>query len=400
MNGPTPAGLWSRTFVVLCLLGFCSGFATAPYLSLLPVYVEADLARQPLFTAYLRSLALVLSGVFAIVGGRLADLLGLKTTALLGLAGGILTGLVFHSSHVAVLFALVLIIGAATGPWSTAGQGYLIASAGPSRLGLGGALYFLSGNAGNSLGSLCTGIVKETWSFPQLGSIMSVIMAGVVVAGAVLLPSTRVARVVQPPRQRLALWVSYRPLLAHRNVHLLVGLRFAITSFWGMATLVLPLLVFRVSGSAATAAYYGAVSLAAAAICQLLIGVIRDRLGRTAPLIVSSLGIVAASACLALSTDSVGGLFVFGTALTAAAWAVSTLVPALIDEIAGADEKNRLIGLGHMVWSGAMVTGSLMGGLLVEVGAQLPFVVGTVNASIGTACIWRLCVRLDREAVV
>ena len=397
MNGPTPHGLWSRTFVVLCFLGFCSGFATAPYLSLLPVYVEADLARQPLFTACLRSLALVLSGVLAIVGGRLADVLGLKTTALLGLAGAMLTGLVFHTGHVAVLLALVLVIGAATGPWSTAGQGYLIVSAGPSRLGLGGALYFLSGTAGNSLGSLCTGMVKETWSFAQLGSAMSMIMAGVAIAGAVLLPPTRAPRAADGQPQRLALWASYRPLLSARNVHLLIGLRLSITSFWGMATLVLPLLIFRVSGSVATAAYYGAVSLAVAAACQLLIGLLRDRYGRTAPLLVASLGIVVSAACLALSTESVQGLFVFGTTLTATAWAVSTLVPALIDEVAGADEKNRLVGLGHMVWSGAMVAGSLVGGLLVEISPQLPFVIGSFNASVGTACIWRLCVRLDGD---
>ena len=369
----------------------------APYQSLLPVYVEADLARQPLFTAYLRSVALLLGGAFAIVGGRLADLLGLKTTALLGMAGGILTGVIFHSSHVGVLTALVFVAGAASGLWSTAGQGYLIASAGPSRLGLGGALYFLSGTAGNSVGSLCAGLVKESWSFPQLGTAMSLIMAGVVVTGAVLLPSTRTPGVVDAPRQRLALWASYRPLLSRRSVHLLVGMRFAITSFWGMATLVLPLLIFRVSGSVATAAYYGAVSLAAAAACQLLIGLARDHYGRTAPLVVSSLGIVVSAACLAFSSESVQGLFVFGTTLTATAWAVSTLVPALIDEVAAADEKNRLVGLGHMVWSGAMVAGSLVGGFLVELDSQLPFVLGTVNASIGTACVWRLCVLLDRD---
>jgi MFS family permease len=164
-----------------------------------------------------------------------------------------------------------------------------------------------------------------------------------------------------------------------------------------MATLVLPLLIFRVSGSVATAAYYGAVSLAVAAACQLLIGVLRDRYGRTAPLLIASLGIVVSAACLALSTESVHGLFVFGTTLTATAWAVSTLVPALIDEVAGADEKNRLVGLGHMVWSGAMVAGSLVGGILVEVSPQLPFVVGIFNAAVGTACIWRLCVRLDGD---
>ncbi|MFP6642789.1 MAG: MFS transporter [Candidatus Latescibacterota bacterium] len=397
-GGPTPAGLWSRTFVVLCLLGFCNGFATAPYQSLLPVYVEADLGRLPLFTAYLRSLTLILGGIFAIVGGRLADVLGLKTTLLLGLAGAGLTGFVFHTHAVVTLTLLILVIGAAAGPWSTAGQSYLIAAAGPSRLGLGGALYFLSGTAGNSVGAFCTGMVKQSWSFPRLGTTMALIMGGVFVAGLLLLPSTHVARAVDTPRERLALWASYRPLMTQRNVHLLMGLRLSITSFWGMATLVLPLLVYRASQSAATAAYYGAVSLAAAAACQLLTGLLRDRFGRTVPLIVSALGIVVSSAALALYTDSVPGLFIFGTALTATAWAVSTLVPALIAEVAEESEKNRLVGLGHMVWSGAMVIGSIIGGILVEVGPHLPFVLGVVHAAVGTLCIWRLCVRLDAHA--
>jgi MFS family permease len=177
-----------------------------------------------------------------------------------------------------------------------------------------------------------------------------------------------------------------------------MGLRLSITSFWGMATLVLPLLVYRASQSAATAAYFGAVSLAVAAAGQLLTGLLRDRYGRTAPLIISGLGIVASSACLAFHTDSVPGLFVFGTALTATAWAVSTLVPALIAEVAEQDENNRLVGLGHMVWSGAMVAGSIIGGILVEIGPHLPFVLGVVHASVGTVCIWRLCTRLDTGA--
>ena len=139
-------------------------------------------------------------------------------------------------------------------------------------------------------------------------------------------------------------------------------------------------------------------SLAVAAACQLLTGLLRDRFGRTVPLIVSALGIVVSSAALALYTDSVPELFIFGTALTATAWAVSTLVPALIAEVAEESEKNRLVGLGHMVWSGAMVIGSIIGGILVEVGPHLPFVLGVVHAAVGTLCIWRLCVRLDAHA--
>ena len=73
-------------------------------------------------------------------------------------------------------------------------------------------------------------------------------------------------------------------------------------------------------------------------------------------------------------------------------------MPALIAEVAEETENNRLVGLGHMVWSGAMVTGSIIGGILVEIGPHLPFVLGVVHASVGTVCIWRLCARLDTGA--
>ena len=393
-TGPAPVGLWSRAFVVLCGLSFLGGFATAPYHSLLPVYVDADLGRLAVFTGYLRAVALALGGIFAIVAGRLCDLLGLKVTLLLGLAGSAVTGLVFHTGDVLLLTLLALVAGSAGGPLSTSGQSYLIAAAGPARLGLGGALYFLSSTLGQSAGNLSTGLVKEDWSFGEIGTAMALLSAAVVLAGILLLPSTPVR---ETPRAapRLALWSSYRPLLAQPNVHLLVGLRLTITGFWGMASLALPLLVYRASGSAATAAFYGSVSLAVAAAGQLLTGLLRDRFGRTRPLVLSAAGIVASAVGLAFGTGSVTALFLLGTALSTTAWAVSVLVPGLIDEVATAEERNRLVGLGHMVWSGAMVTGSVAGGWLVEVAPHLPFAVGAVSSTVGALCLWRLCARLD-----
>ena len=47
------------------------------------------------------------------------------------------------------------------------------------------------------------------------------------------------------------------------------------------------------------------------------------------------------------------------------------------------------------VLSAAMVSGSLLGGVLIEIGSHLPFVVGVASSSVGTLCIWRLCTRLD-----
>ena len=390
---PVAPGLASRSFAVLCAVSFLSHFTAAPFATLLPVYVEADVGARPLFTGYLRTLMFALGGVFAVVGGRLCDLFGLKPMLLVGLAGSIAAGLAFQSTDFRILTFFVLLAGIAAGPMSAAGQSYLIASAGSERLGLGGALFFLTFTLGSSAGSLCTGLVKPLWSFQQIGAVMAVAAAAVVLAAMLLLPD-----ISGPPRgrEKLSLWRAYRPLLRRREVHLLVGMRLGITSFWGMAILVLPLLVFRVSGSAAAAAWYGAVSLAAAAVCQVAAGWLRDRYGRTRPLLVSAAGVAACALCLGFGAGSLTWLFLFGTGLAAAAWGVSVLVPGLIDEVAPAAEKNRLVGLGHLAWSAAMALGGLAGGLLVEVDPGLPFFTGAVLSLAGGACLYGLCRRLDR----
>ncbi|MCY3668758.1 MAG: MFS transporter, partial [Gemmatimonadetes bacterium] len=183
------------------------------------------------------------------------------------------------------------------------------------------------------------------------------------------------------------------------NVHLLLSLRLTITTFWGMATLALPLLIYRVSESEALPAYFAAVSLVAAACCQLSVGYLNDRLGRTAPLLSSASGVFLSALGLALWHDSLVGLFVCGTALTATAWAVSTLIPRLINDVAAPEEKNRLVGLGHFAWSGSMVVGSLLGGYLIEINAALPFYLGTALTALGALGAFGLCRRLDGTGV-
>ena len=399
-NGSTAEGpgdgLLGRTFLVLCLIYFLNSFVIAPFSALFPVYVEADLERLPWFTGYLRGLMLALGGIFAVVGGRLCDLLGLKITLLIGLAGSLVTGLVFRAADPLLLTLLLFGMGIGTGPWSAAGQSYLITSVHARRLGLGGAIYFLSNTAGHSLGSLATGLVKDQWTFPQIGSAMTAALVGVFLLAILLLPGGR-PTTPAGPRPPLALWSAYRPLFKRREVHLLIGLRYMITSFWGMASLLMPLLIYRVSNSEAMPAYYASLSLAVAAPCQLLTGFLCDRIGRFWPLLVSAAGIALSGLGLALFWTSLPALFFFGTSLTGTAWAVSTLIPKMINDVAEPDEKNRLVGLGHLVWSAAMVTGSVVGGILVEVHSSVPFFTGAALATGGTLAAWRLCVRLDSQ---
>ena len=388
----------SRAFLALCLIYLLDSFLSAPFQALFPVYIEADLARPPWFTGYLRGLMLLLGGIFAVVAGRLCDRFGRKPTLMIGLVGSALTGLVFRTADPWGLSCLVLAMGAANGPWSTAGQSILIAAVTPARLGLGSALYFLSNTLGNALGSLCTGLVKTTYSFAQIGAAMSIGMVAVIALALVLLPSDAPAPTAAQTT-RLNTWAAYRPLLGRGNVHLLLSLRLTITTFWGMATLALPLLIYRVGQSEALPAYFAAASLVAAACCQLGVGYLNDRLGRTAPLIGSAAGVFLSALGLCFLHDSLVGLFACGTALTATAWAVSTLIPRLINDIAASEEKNRLVGLGHLAWSGSMVVGSLIGGYLIEINAALPFYVGAALSALGALGALGLCRRLDDAGV-
>ena len=373
------AGLLSRTFVVLCLVYFLNSFLSSPFSALFPVYIEADLARPPWFTGYLRGLMLLLGGIFAVVAGRFCDRFGLKMTLIIGLAGSALTGLVFRTGDPVGLSLLLFMMGAAKlGPWSTAGQSILIRAVKPTHLGLGGALYFLSNTLGNSLGSLCTGLIKTDWSFAQIGVVMSVGMLGVIALAGLFLPGDRTPVERAKMAESESLWAAYKPLLARGEIWLLLSLRLTITTFWGMATLAMPLLIYRVAQSESMAAYFAAVSLVVAAACQLGAGVLNDRLGHEKPLLISAAGICLSAVGMAFFHDSLTGLFICGTALTGTAWAVSTLVPKLINDVAAADEKNRVVGLGHMAWSTSMVSGSLIGGYPVDLHPASPFATARV----------------------
>tara|TARA_B100001250_G_scaffold412863_1_gene445243 strand:- start:3554 stop:4771 length:1218 start_codon:yes stop_codon:yes gene_type:complete len=391
------SGLLSRSFVVLCAVYFLNSFLSSPFSALFPVYVEADLARPSWFTGYLKGMMLFLGGIFAISAGRLCDKFGQKFTLILGLLGSSFGGLVFHTSDPSGLTMMLIVMGASSGPWSTAGQSMLIHSVRPAYLGIGSGLYFLSNTLGNAFGSLCTGWLKTTWSFPEIGTVTFgglLVLTGLAIA---FIPPMRLStnQTTGNNVKGESTWTAYKPLLIRKDIWLLLSLRLTITTFWGMATLAIPLLIYRISNNESLPAYFAAISLVVAAIFQLGIGLISDRAGYKIPLIVSAIGIFISTMGLALFPTSLFGIFVYGTFLTGTAWAVSTLVPKLINEIATSNERNRVVGLGHLAWSISMFSGNLIGGYLIDIYAGLPFVAGCALTTLGTIFSWRLCRHLD-----
>jgi MFS family permease len=194
-----------------------------------------------------------------------------------------------------------------------------------------------------------------------------------------LLPDQRIAttRGRQPFAETVA---GYRRIMRRREVQLLVGLRLLPTCYWGVATLLVPVLLYRASHQLSTASYFTGISLALAAGCQLLTGRVADRVGRRAPVVLLTSLIVVAAVLTGLFAGSVPGLYASGILGACAAWSLSTLMPGLIKELSEAGEEGRTLALTHLVWSTAMLCGSLAGGALIALGNGLPFLlVGALN---------------------
>jgi MFS family permease len=355
-------------------LVFLSGALAGPVRGLLPVYAESTLHQPPAFSSLLLSLLLVGGGIFALVGGALADRLGPKRTLVAGLAWLFPAALLFRLDDPGLLLAIGLVAGLIDGLYVVGGQSYLVGAAPKAHLGLGSALFFLGSTLGTSLGSLVAGWVAERSGFGRYGLALLGAGALLVLLAIVLLPAT--ARQASPAGQRAGAAAplrTYRALLASRPFLLVAAVRLLPTLYWGAATVLLPLLLYRLSGTVVGASLYLTISLSLAGFCQLLTGRLADRLGRGWPVLVLTLLLPLSAAAAALSVGSYELLFAAGVLTTCVAWSISVTFPPLVRELTGPTEHGRALGLLHLIWVIAMIAGANAGGRLVDLHAALPF---------------------------
>lgn len=363
-----------QRLLAFLVLTFGAGFLGAPVSSLLSVYVDSQLRQPPTFTATLLAFQLGTTGVFALVGGVLADRVGQKRALLLGLGGLPLASTVFLLHSFWPLAVVVVGLGVTNALQTIGGQSYLLASSPRARLGGFSALYFLGSTLGGAAGNAAAGPVADHWGFVAIGLVGLVLSLLFLIAALRYLPETSAVRQGQSAGPG-ELARAYLALARVREVALVGVVRLLPTCLYGTTGLLIPLLIFRLSHSVAAASLYATVSLLVSMTAQQVVGRIVDRVGPFGPVRVLTVIVPIVALSTALSARSLPFLFVVGVGATAVLWSISTTIPPLVREVAPASAQGRALGLVHLLWSSGMLVGTLAGGALVLVNPALPFLV-------------------------
>ncbi len=314
-------------------------------------------------------------GMFAsLVGGGLSDRWGHKRVWMLGVGAIAISSLVYVFRAPWIIIILWGLGGAGLGFSTLGSQSYLTLAAGITTLGLFSALYNWGYTIGGAVGNPLAALILDQTNFYVLG----LVLAGMGLCTTLIasfLPQLHAPISTRSARPALA---GYKVLL-HRRIIILGLLRFLPTCYYGVMTL-LPLLIKQQGGSNSAVAWYAAGSAVLASLTQLLAGRASDRWGVRLPTIIAFSSILLAIAGTIITAQSVWGLYIFGALGVSAAWALSTLLPGMATLATEPQIRGRVFGMLHLLWTSAMILGTLLGGALLEIDMRLPFViVGILN---------------------
>ncbi|MGV3721892.1 MAG: MFS transporter, partial [Actinomycetota bacterium] len=266
---------------------------------------------------------------------------------------------------VCVPLSLAIYGGLMFGLGAVAGLSYVMGAAPGGSLGLATACYFMAGTVGNALGSAVSGVVAREMSegYRVIGFTMTFgHLALMAVAAAVLpaLPRPEAARTLN------AVVGGYGDIMRSARVPALLALRFLPTVYWGCATFLMPLLLFRITGSEKPAGYYASVSMVLSAICQLAMGRIVDHFGARVPVVAAITLVAIASLGQGVFASNLPALVGFGLLGAGAAWSLSVAMTTLVQEVGTENTKSKLLGLTHVAWSLGFLAGTAASGFLAR----------------------------------
>lgn len=357
-----------------------NGMREIPQFAFFLIYLQEQVGLAPTAISAVVAGGQIAGMVTALASGIITARLGSKWVLVCGLALAGMSSLAFQVPALAWVAVLWWIGGAGSALASIGGASYLTHLSARSALGLLAALYALSLTIGAAIGNPLAGVLIERRGFGAFGwAAMALSAIAILVAVRWMAPLHDHA--TEPAALR-SFWSDALRTTRQRQVRILVGMRSLPTLFYGMLMLIIPLLLYDLSGSKVLVAAYGTTTLIVASATQLLAGRAADRWGARYPTQVAYAAIVVSGLGLSVGVGSVAGIFVFGVLGIAAAWALATLMYVWVADGVPKAEQPSTFGLLHAVWSLSMIVGSVCGGWFVRSTPGLPFlIVGVLNGA-------------------
>ena len=373
----SPATHNHRPITMLLIVQLLNGMAVAAKMNFFLIYITDELGFATVVAAGLVSLGQVAGIIASVLGGSLNDALGRKWTLVAGLGCFVVGSLAFFARSPWIIGVLWFVNGTAMTLGSLGGQGYLIAATSGAGLGVVSALYHWGFTLGGALGSPVAGYVLDSGGYSSFGPLMVGLAAFTFVLAMLLMP-----RLDSSQAERHVPWTKtlagYLSVVRQPTVIRLGLLRFLPTCYYGMAVVLIPLLIHAETGTKSSVAAYATANLILATLSQLVAGRTADRIGARVPMLVALGGVIAAALGLTFFAGELWGLYVFGILGGAAAWSLSTLMLVLVSGTTLPDQQGRVLGALILLWNVAMIISAMIGGALVEVRAGLPFAIAVV----------------------
>lgn len=372
--------------LILIFFQIVSGLRDMPQSAFFGIYLQERFGTAAAAIGYTAAAAQLAGMAAALLASAFARQIGSKWILVSGIALLGVSSLAFQTESPAVAMGLWLASGAGGALLTVGGSSYLTQLSSRGSLGLLSALYVFSMTLGGAIGNPIAGIVIVQhgygvfgWSLIALSAVMT-LLAMRFVRGRGDVPAAAGGPQVQPWR---ATWAAFQS----GRTWLLIPLRSLPTLFYGMLTVLIPLLLNEYGGSKLLVAAYGTTMLVVASAAQIVAGRAADRLGACLPTQVAYGLIVVCGIGLAAGAQNTTWLFIFGVLGNATAWALSTLMYVWVADSVRKTEHASTFGLLHAVWSVSMIAGSILGGFLVQSQPSVPFLlVGLLNlGSIGLA---------------
>lgn len=364
--------------LLLIFVQIASGMRDLPQFTFFLIYLQEKLEAAPVLISTLVAAAQLVGMATALFGGAITARLGSKWVMVCGLILSSVSSLVFWVHDVWVAAVLWLFSGAGLALQTVGGASYLTRISARGGLGTLAAFYALSMTVGGAVGNPLAGYLIERSGFTTFALVALSISAVTITIITLLLVSLPHLGPEPPPFR--SFWSGILTTAREQTVRRLVGLRCVVTIFYGMISVIVPLLLNELSGSKVFVAAYGTASLVVASAAQLLTGRSADRWGALRPSYAAYAVVILASLGLAASTGSAWGIFVFGVLGIAAAWSLATLMYVWISDGIPSNEHPATFGLLHAVWSLSMISGSLLGSSFVLALPALPFILtGVIN---------------------